>query len=123
MGRKECTPALFDAPLIKLWAGKSVPPHSLLPEYSRQERAGKSVPPHSLLPHSIQTGQERVYPYILFCQLEWAWLSKWCNLSLFSRHCDFYKAVTEEKPGMKRVASEPRNVQRRSKPRARVCHN
>ena len=38
VGRKECTPTLFAAPLIYLWAGKSVPLHSLLPEYSRQER-------------------------------------------------------------------------------------
>ena len=28
--------------------------------------------------------------------------------SLFSRHCDFYKAVTEERPGVKGVASENR---------------
>ena len=26
--------------------------------------------------------------------------------SLFSRHCDFYKAVTEERPRVKGVASE-----------------
>ena len=29
--------------------------------------------------------------------------------SLFSRHCDFYKAVTEERPGVKSVASETRS--------------
>ena len=29
--------------------------------------------------------------------------------SLFSRHCDFYKAVIEERPGVKGVASEIRS--------------
>ena len=29
--------------------------------------------------------------------------------SLFSRHCDFYKAVTEERSGVKGVASETRS--------------
>ena len=29
--------------------------------------------------------------------------------SLFSRHCDLYKAVTEERPGVKGVASETRS--------------